>query len=59
MLTLWAPGDPVLGGYQAGFVDRIPGAAGQPHQSFSPAGHFLQEDAGAAIAEAMVTWLAG
>jgi haloalkane dehalogenase len=58
VLTLWAPGDIVLGGYQPVFTERIPGAAGQPHQTFSPAGHFLQDDCGEAVAEAVVAWCA-
>ena len=37
VLTLWAPGDPVLGGLQPYIVERIPGAAGQPHAQFEPA----------------------
>ena len=36
---------------------RIPGAAGQPHQTFSPAGHFIQDDVGEQLAAAMVDWL--
>ena len=58
VLTLWAPGDPVLGGYQDVFVRRIPGAAGQPHQTFAPAGHFIQDDCGEQLAAAIVDWLA-
>jgi haloalkane dehalogenase len=57
VLTLWAPDDPVLGTYQAGFANRIPGASGQPHQTFSPAGHFIQEDAGELVADAIVQWI--
>lgn len=57
VLTLWAPDDPVLGGYQAEFVNRIPGAAGQPHQTFSPSGHFIQDDVGEQLADAVVDWL--
>ena len=57
VLTLWAPDDPVLGSGQAAFTDRIPGAAGQPHAQFRPASHFIQEDQGPALAEAMVAWL--
>ena len=57
VLTLWAPDDPVLGGGQAAFTERIPGAAGQPHAQFHPASHFIQEDQGPALAEAMVAWL--
>ena len=58
VLTLWAPGDPVLGGLQPYIVERIPGAAGQPHAQFAPASHFIQEDQGPALAEAIVAWLA-
>ncbi|WP_419850192.1 haloalkane dehalogenase [Candidatus Poriferisocius sp.] len=57
VLTLWAPDDPVLGGGQAVFTERVPGAAGQPHDQFRPASHFIQEDQGPALAEAMVAWL--
>jgi haloalkane dehalogenase len=58
VLTLWAPDDIVLGKGQAAFVERIPGAAGQPHQTFSPAGHFLQDDVGPALADAVIAWIA-
>jgi haloalkane dehalogenase len=57
VLTLWAPGDIVLGGFQQSFLDRIPGTANQPHQTFSPAGHFLQDDCGPALADAVINWL--
>jgi haloalkane dehalogenase len=58
VLTLWAPDDIVLGKGQPAFVKRIPGAANQPHQTFSPAGHFLQDDVGAELAAAVITWIA-
>ena len=58
VLTLWAPGDPVLGGLQPSIAERIPGAAGQPHAQFEPAGHFLQEDQGPALSKAINAWLA-
>jgi len=57
-LTLWCPEDPVLGGLAAEFIERVPGAEGQPHQDFTPGGHFLQDDQGEAIAAAMVDWMA-
>ena len=58
MLTLWAPGDPVLGSQQPfNLADRIPGATGQPHAQFEPASHFIQEDQGPALAEAINAWL--
>lgn len=58
-LTLWCPDDPVLGQLAQGFVDRIPGAAGQPHQSLQPGGHFIQDDRGEDVAAALVDWLHG
>ncbi len=58
VLTLWCPDDQVLGGYQSSFVDRIPGAAEQPHREFQPGGHFIQDDWGEDVATAMVDWLA-
>lgn len=56
-LTLWCPGDPVLGHLHHEFIDRVPGAAGQPHQEFVPGGHFLQDDRGEDVAAALVDWL--
>ena len=57
VLTLWAPGDMVLGSLQPLFADTIPGAAGQPHQTFSPAGHFIQDDCGPELVDAMLVWI--
>jgi len=56
-LTLWCPGDQVLGGLGQEFIDRVPGAAGQPHQTFEPGGHFVQDDRGEDIAAALIAWL--
>jgi len=57
-LVLWAPNDPVLGTVGPEFRDRIPGAAGQPHQTFDAASHFLQEDVGPELAAAVVDLVA-
>ncbi|MGI9029033.1 MAG: haloalkane dehalogenase [Ilumatobacteraceae bacterium] len=57
VLTLWAPDDVVLGRNQGKFLRRIPGTADQPHQTGSPAGHFIQDDVGEDLAAAMVAWL--
>ncbi|MEM7284830.1 MAG: haloalkane dehalogenase [Actinomycetota bacterium] len=57
-LTLWCPDDAVLGGLQQEFIDRVPGAAEQPHQQFTPGGHFIQDDRGEDVAAAMIAWLA-
>lgn len=56
-LTLWCPDDPVLGHLAGNFIERIPGAAGQPHQTFRPGGHFVQDDRGEDIAAALIDWL--
>jgi haloalkane dehalogenase len=57
-LTLWCPDDPVLGHLAEEFVARVPGAIGQPHRQFRPGGHFVQDDRGEDIAEALLTWWA-
>lgn len=48
-LTLYSDGDPVLGGTDALFRSRIPGAQGQPH-GIVRGGHFLQEVSGPELA---------
>jgi len=55
-LTLWCPGDPVLGQLHHEFIERVPGASGQPHQEFEPGGHFAQDDRGEDIAAALIAW---
>lgn len=55
-LTLWCPGDPVLGHLARGFIDRIPGAAGEPHETFEPGGHFIPDDHGEQVAAALLAW---
>jgi haloalkane dehalogenase len=57
LLTLWCPGDPVLGHLHQEFIERVPGAAGQPHREYTPGGHFLQDDRGEDIADALIEWL--
>jgi haloalkane dehalogenase len=56
-LTLACPGDPVLGQMHHEFIERVPGASGQPHQEFAPGGHFIQDDCGEKIAASLVSWL--
>lgn len=56
-ITLACPGDPVLGQLHHEFIERVPGAAGQPHQEFAPGGHFIQDDRGEDIAAALIAWL--
>jgi haloalkane dehalogenase len=56
-LTLWGTADPVLGHMGQEFIDRVPGAKGQPHQEFANGGHFIQDDHGADLAVAINEWL--
>ncbi|MGH1489548.1 MAG: haloalkane dehalogenase [Acidimicrobiales bacterium] len=56
-LTLWCPGDPVLGHLNREFIERVPGAAGQPHQELTPGGHFIQDDRGEDVAAALIDWM--
>ncbi len=56
-LTLWCPADTVLGHLHHEFIQRVPGAAGQPHQEFEPGGHFVQDDRGEDVAAALIQWL--
>ena len=58
VLTLWGRNDPVPGHLETDFLDLIPGTQGRPHQVFEHGNHFIQDDIGAPLAEAMVDWLA-
>jgi haloalkane dehalogenase len=49
-LCAFSDSDPITRGADAGLRHRIPGADGQPHTTIEGAGHFLQEDAGPALA---------
>lgn len=59
VLTLFSDRDPFLAGtpFEQMFRDRLPGAAGQPHQTTTEASHFLQEDRGPELAARIVRWL--
>ena len=52
-LTIFGSGDPIMRGADRVFQKRVPGAEGQPHRVVR-GGHFLQEDAGPELAEAIV-----
>ena len=49
--------DPITGGGDAIFHDKVPGTKGQPHGTIEGAGHFLQEDQGPVIAEMLLQWM--
>jgi haloalkane dehalogenase len=57
-LCMFAPQDPLLGWASAWYQKNVPGTHGMPHQDIEGAGHFLQEDQGARLAEAMRQFIA-
>ena len=56
-VTLFSDSDPITAGGERVFQSKVPGAAGQPHQTIAGAGHFLQEDAGPLLAETLAAWM--
>lgn len=56
-LTLFSNRDPVTRGGFRIWHDLVPGAKGQPHSITRGAGHFLQEDKGAEVAQSMVNFI--
>jgi haloalkane dehalogenase len=57
-LTAFSDSDPITGGGDAIFLERVPGTQGQPHTTIKGGGHFLQEDCGPAFAEVIVDFIA-
>ena len=55
-LTLFGKNDPILGRADRPLQSHVPGAQGQPHERFW-GGHFVQEDRGDHLANAIVRWL--
>jgi len=58
-LCLFSDQDPVTRGADVFFRRLIPGSKGQPHETITSAGHFLQEDQGVLIAQKLVSWMRG
>ena len=56
-LTLFSNRDPVTRGGHKIWQKLVPGAQGQQHAVTRGAGHFLQEDKGAAVALAMIAFM--
>jgi haloalkane dehalogenase len=50
-LTAFSDGDPGTGGWADVLSERVPGARGRDHVTVTGAGHFLQEDRGAELAD--------
>jgi haloalkane dehalogenase len=57
-LTVFGDRDPIFRGLDRALQKRIPGAAGQPHRILEGAGHFIQEDSGAPLAEITAGFIA-
>jgi haloalkane dehalogenase len=51
LLCAFSDNDPVTGGGSRAFLERVPGAKGQPHATIQGGGHFLQEGRGVELAE--------
>ena len=56
-LTLFSNRDPITRGGHRIWHENVPGAKGQPHAVTRNAGHFLQEDKGPEVAEAIVRFI--
>jgi haloalkane dehalogenase len=56
-LCLYGDSDPITRGADRAFLERVPGAAGQPHAVIEGGGHFVQEDRGPELAARLVAWM--
>jgi haloalkane dehalogenase len=56
-LTAFSDGDAASAGWDAVFQERVPGARNQAHTTIAGAGHFVQEDKGAELADVIVAFL--
>jgi haloalkane dehalogenase len=56
-LTAFGDGDPITKGADRVLQQRIPGARNRAHETIASAGHFLQEDQGEALGEAVVRFM--
>ena len=57
VLTCFSDKDAVTAGGERVFIDRIPGAKGQPHTIVKGGGHFLQEDAPAELSALIIDFI--
>jgi haloalkane dehalogenase len=58
-LCAFSDGDPITAAMEPILRRAMPGAAVREHPTISGAGHFLQEDAGPALAAEVVRFVAG
>jgi haloalkane dehalogenase len=56
-LCAFADDDPVSKGGDAAFVERVPGARGQPHTTIAGGGHFVQENRPDAVVKVIVDFI--
>lgn len=56
-LTLFSTRDPITKGGELMWQELVPGAQGQPHTKIRGAGHFLQEDKGAEVAQHLAAFV--
>ena len=56
-LTLFSTRDPITKGGEQMWQELVPGAQGQPHTKIRGAGHFLQEDRGAEVAQHLAAFV--
>jgi len=54
LLCAFADDDPVTKGGDAAFIERVPGAKGQPHTTITGGGHFVQENRPAEVVKVIV-----
>lgn len=57
VLTAFSDSDPITAGGARAFHKLVPGAKGQPHTIIEAAGHFLQEDKGAEVAQVVIDFI--
>ena len=56
-LTAFSDGDPITGGGDRIFLEKVPGTKGQPHTTIKGGGHFLQEDRGEDFARVIADFI--
>ena len=56
-LTAFSDGDPITGGGDRIFLEKVPGTKGQPHTTIKGGGHFLQEDCGEDLARVIADFI--
>ena len=57
-LTAFSDGDPATRGWDRIFQQLVPSAAGCQHVTIAGAGHFVQEDRGRELADAIAGFIA-